>query len=404
VYFKGRPYRFGIGERCSLGEALAYKCRVKTEYRKTTEIITRLTNAQKSQRKRVEDAVNKAIGIVNEMGEAFEYDKFLELFKGKKPKGNKDLFEYWKDYVKYLKKNNRHGTAISYDSVRTKFIKFICFTEDIQYEKDMEISFPFDKLTVDFFESFEQWVVSTSKRPKEKALVSVGIYCRTIRAVINKAMEERIMPKKQLFGNKGYVIPGAGDDLAIGLPKEELERIFNFEAIGERRFYLAMFELMYRLNGSYPAEITFLRWDHERNGCFVFPRRKTLLTAKKNRKSTEIKITPRIREIMDLYGNPKNKYIFDIINDDMTEEQQRLKQSDLTGGINRTLKYVCNRLGMAPCSTKYARHGFASLLAQNGYGVRDIADLIKNSSLEATSRYVSSLQQDRADKVAELLG
>jgi integrase/recombinase XerD len=378
IFFDNRSFVLGTGISTTPDKYKAFKvdqCRTKE-----------LKELRDSIRKKV----NLAEGICKEMGEQFEYDLFCLRFKGKaKAKARRTLYEFWNAVVSDLEAQGRAGTASSYRSSLSKFKAFKPHAD-------------FRDLNKRFFEDFQTDMLKGAER-KDKALVSVGIYCRAARAVVNKAIDENLIKPMKIFGgSKGYKIPGSGKRLAIALDQDDLYKAVTFPCVGKKAFYRDMYYLLYLLNGSYPSDILHLQWTHIQGDYLAFPRRKTILTDE-DRDSEPILITEDAREIIERYGKRQSPYIFGIINSSMTPEQQRRKQVNLVSGINQVMALISKELGVQKISCKTARHTAAATLMNRGAGLTMVQRALKHKRTATTESYVGGIRNQNSKDIAALL-
>jgi integrase/recombinase XerD len=197
-----------------------------------------LSSSLKKLKKKILEAEQKASVICDELGDDFNPDSFKVQLKGK-TRSKVGFYDFWQVEIDELRKKGRDGTANSYQSALKKFRQF----RPILSFRDLNKS---------LFVDFEYYVTSNSNR-QDKARTSVGVYCRSIRAIINKAMKQRLMRSAVIFGKDGYVIPDASSHSNIAIGKDDLMKAVNFPFVGRKAFYRDMFYLQYLLNGCYPA-------------------------------------------------------------------------------------------------------------------------------------------------------
>ncbi len=93
-------------------------------------------------------------------------------------------------YVNELKENRQYGTTASYVTACNALHKF-------------KSSLKLEDITKEFLQKFENWMVGN-----DYSITTVGIYVRTLRAIINLAKDSgMIKPELYPFGRRKYVIP-----------------------------------------------------------------------------------------------------------------------------------------------------------------------------------------------------
>ena len=84
----------------------------------------------------------------------------------------------------------------------------------------------------------------------------------------------------------------------------------------------------------------------------------------------------------------------------MTEKQRLRKRKDVNRAIDRSLKDICNNIGIAPVTTYWARHTIATKLYNAGQSLTVISKLLGHSSVKTTDSYLGQLGLQKKEEVA----
>lgn len=129
-----------------------------------------------------------------------------------------------------------------------------------------------------------------------------------------------------------------------------------------------------------------------------FVRAKTASATKANQKSIIVIRIPEINGIINKWGNrntSSNDYVFPILSEHDTPEQEYAKIQQATKTINKYTKRIGKELGFELTLTTYtARHSFATVLKRSGAPVVFISESLGHSSLRTTESYLDTFEDD----------
>ena len=288
----------------------------------------------------------------------------------------KSLLSAYEIYISRLKENNQYGTASSY---RTAVNVLERFKPDLTFED----------IDVNFLTSFENWMLL-----KKNSITSVGIYLRSLRAVMNMAKENGIIkPEEYPFGRRKYIIP-TGKNIKKALTKEQIKEIFNYPVEPGSPYEKArdFWMFSYLCNGINMIDIAMLRWYNLSDETITFERAKTIRTNRNN----PVKIVAlRNRYIDEIIKKWKcrhkcsdESYLFGIIEETDPPERARIKIHEFVRYINKYLKLIGEDLGLDLKLTTYvARHSFATMLVRGGAPLEMASQALGHSSLLTTQKY-----------------
>ena len=233
---------------------------------------------------------------------------------------------------------------------------------------EIQVNIQFDELTPSFFNECETFWRETGITDS-----TVGLYMRTIRALINNKEGETpyISEKHYPFGTKRgkYIIPEGGRR-EIALSIEDIWRIEDFET-DHPQLLLAkdIFAFMFYCNGLNFGDLCRLRYENidAPSGEIVFQRKKTL---RKGEKPTFIyaPMLPPMVEIINRQGNKEQDgYIFPFLNgiEPTIQNERNIKRqiNFALEPINSSLKQIATALELDPnISTSYTRNSYISHL------------------------------------------
>jgi integrase len=289
--------------------------------------------------------------------------------------------------IERLEEEGRPGTASAYR----------CAINSIQ--KFTNIDLKFGNITPEWLTRYEKHLLN-----EDKSIATVGIYMRTLRAVINDG-REFMTPAQYPFGRGKYEIKkGYGRKMALTL--SQINEILKLDLpTEEARKYRSLWYFSFLTNGININDMLRLKYSNIENGEILFLRGKTVRT-NPNQKEIRATLLPEMKVIIKKYGNhdrnPDN-YIFPFLKDGMTPKEIRVRVQDVTRRINRRMKIIGESLGYGSISTYSSRHSFASILKHHHVNIAFISESLGHSDLKTTEAYLSSFDNVERAKVASIL-
>ena len=292
-----------------------------------------------------------------------------------------DLELHFKKKIDYLKESERYSSADAYSHTLAKLLLYFM---DIAKKKRVSLT----DITVKHLRAFESWMLEN-----DYSITTVGIYLRSLRHIMNKAIKSGDIPQELYpFGKEEddlYTIP-EGRNLKKALSIEEVKKIIEADLSNNswkakaRDFWL----ISLFCNGININDM--LRWKHENyNGESIsFIRRKTRNT-KRRTDYTTISISSRAKAIMDNYINRNGEYIFDLLEGVTNELERRKIIRNFTRYVNQHMKGLAEDLDIHhTCSLIYCRHTWATLALNKGIGIEYISEGLSHNSLVTTRAYI----------------
>lgn len=260
---------------------------------------------------------------------------------------------------------------------------------------------PFNAVSVTWVERYAEHL-----RQEGKAQATIAIRLRTLRAILNNALQLGIIrPIDYPFGRGKYEIrSGAGRKLALSIEQiGQIARYTDNNSTANIR-YRDYWMFLYFCNGINVADFIQLRYSDIINGEIYFKRQKTLNTTR-TLKDIRVIVTEPMRAIIQRWGNiphPDN-YIFPHLVGAETPLRMKRKTQYLTRLINRAMAHIAESLGIDHISTYTARHSFATVLKRSGANIAYISESLGHSSQKTTENYLASFEREERVRNAELL-
>jgi integrase/recombinase XerD len=294
------------------------------------------------------------------------------------------------EYIEHLKINKQYGTA---DNFKTAISSLRKYKSNLQFED----------ITKEFLEGFENWMLMNGK-----SITTVGIYVRTLRAVMNVAKDKEIIDQKGYpFGRRKYVIP-TGMNVKKALNIEQIKQIFEYKTIQEGMERAKDFWIFsYLCNGMNMMDIGQLKQRDLHSTYITFRREKTKRSTRGNPVIITILRNNYIDEIIKKWGiksiNPED-YIFGIANRTDSFEIVRKKIKQFTDVTNDWTKKIGKDLGFELNLTSYvARHSFATILVRSGAPLKLASQTLGHQSITTTEKYFAGFDLDDQAKYIKAL-
>jgi integrase len=222
------------------------------------------------------------------------------------------------------------------------------------------------------------------------------VYFRTLRALLNKAREERyISPTHNPFVEfKISKFDTRTRKRAIS--KEEVRKIESVEVSDQPKLDLAknVFLFSYYCQGINLTDIALLRWSDILQERLFYTRAKT-------GKDFNLRLLEPARRILDGYlpftGSKSSNYVFPMLHAErhITPVQIDNRIHKLTGTINQGLKEIAALAGIETHLTTYvARHTYATVLKTSGVSIAVISEALGHGTEAMTQTYLKSFDNE----------
>ena len=297
----------------------------------------------------------------------------------------KDVYSMFLDYSKQLSDNDQTSTASSY---KNALISLQLFVNDSRRK-----ILPFEFVTCSFLMRYEKWMEAKGNSP-----TTTGMYVRSLRCILNQAIEEGLMPQTAYpFGKRKYQIP-ASRNIKKALEKTDLKKIIDYvPSTNSEAKYRDLWLFSYLCNGANIKDIAHLKFSNVNSTSILFVRFKTVHSTKTDQQPIVVMLIPKIREILELWGNRThpNNFIFGIIEEKDNSITRKTKVNQVTKLINRYIKKICLQVGIEDHVTTYtARHTFATTMKRSGASIDMIGECLGHKDRKTTERYLGSFEND----------
>ncbi len=339
-------------------------------------------------RQLIQAGFDKIKDLIKEMvkGEGFTIEKLnTRLSRGIKS----SVISAFYDRIESLTRECLIGTAIVYRCTVKSIQKFT--------SKDLK----FSEITVDWLKQYEAHLIELGR-----SYTTVGIYMRTLRAIINQGKDQGIVSNAQYqFGAGKYEIPtGVGRKMALTL--SQIGEVLKYPLVIDRdRLCRDLWLFSYLCNGINVNDMLRLKYSNIKDGEIRFYRQKTIKTTNIKKEIAAI-LLPELQQIINKWGDPDQKqdnYVFPFLHDRLTPTEEKQTIQNVTRMINERMQKIGKALGYGGISTYTARHSFATVLKRSGANIAFISESLGHSDLKTTENYLDSFEKEERLKNAALL-
>jgi integrase/recombinase XerD len=325
----------------------------------------------------------------------------LESFEKKflRQSGEGILLNYQYDQIiKELNSRNQIGNASNYDLSRKSLISFLAE----KYPKKNFKRLTFHEINANWLKDYEFFMVNEKKRSH----TTVSFYLRALRTIFNRAIEEGEIEKELYpFGKRKYQVP-ATKKVKKALSQTELQILFNAAPQNKEQEKAKDFWFFsYGCNGMNIKDIAQLQFKDIKEGKIEFFRAKTITTSKGSLKPIEVYLNDFSKSIIEKYGNESknpDNYVFEIINNNQSPQEQRTKIQNFTRFVNQHIKKLCGLNDISTdISTYWARHSFATVSIRKGASLEFIQESLGHENLKTTQGYFAGFDQDNKKEFAK---
>lgn len=264
---------------------------------------------------------------------------------------------------------------------------YSCFHHLKKYEKRENITFA--EITPEWVQGFKDYLENEAvawghdfrKRIKDKPLSrnSKLSYFNKLRACLNQAYEEGVIPSNPMRGIDGFK-PEEGTRMYLTL--DEVRKLANTEC--EYPQIKAAF-LFSCLTGLRRSDVLRLTWgDVHKQGEFT----RIIFRQKKTSGQEYLDISPQAAELMGKRGEPDEHVFTDIHSPSCTNNTLKLWVA--RAGINKTITFHCGR------------HTFATLMLDIGTDIYTVSKLLGHRDLSTTQIYARVMDKNKQAAVASI--
>ena len=295
------------------------------------------------------------------------------------PTKPKTVGELFTEQIERYKTAKRTGYALSIQQVYNSLIK---------YNKHLNIYF--SDIDVTWLKKYEEWLRSAGLAEN-----TIGIRFRTLRAVYNIALEQKIV-KPDYYPFKSYKVSKLHSVTAKrAITKDNVTAVINYDYTN-KGFYtqlaVDLFTFSYFMGGINFVDMAYIIHSHIIDNRLVYTRTKT-------HKLIKLPLQPKAVELIQKYQTKDRPYIFPILSAfHKTEQQQRNRIHKVITKVNKHLKDIGEELSLPIDLTTYvARHSFATVLKRSGVNTSIICEAMGHSSEKVTQIYLDSFENEQVD-------
>jgi integrase len=187
------------------------------------------------------------------------------------------------------------------------------------------------------------------------------------------------------------------------LTQGEVAKIAGYPAINGTMEHMSrdLWLFSFLCNGINFKDLANLKYSNIKGQTIVFERAKTINSSNDNNEITVV-ITRQLGRIIDRWGTGSG-YIFDILKEGMTVEQQYRTIQQTIANTNKYIKRICASLEIPEATTYTARHSFATVLKRSGASVEYISESLGHKNIRTTQNYLADFEIEEKKKWAEML-
>ena len=321
----------------------------------------------------------------------FSFEEFSKRFTDKS--GNKDVFSYFNNYITDLKEHDRIKYAVTYETTLKALKDY--------YKKDKLV---FNDLTVKFLKDFE------SNLKKKKTVTTIAIHMRNIRRIFNLAIKKNDA-KAELypFGDEDSDLYQIKEERKRkkSIQKQEIKKIYDYRPLenSPEQFYKDIWMFQYLCNGINLGDVFRLKYKNIDDDGINFKRKKS--ERSKSLKDIYAPWLPETKEIIKRWGTTpplSNNYVFDILNDKMTEDEKVKKINIEASKLRKGIKKIAAKVGIKNhVNNQTARHSFANVQRDAEAPLSLIQDSMGHKSATTTEIYVSDFDIEKRKKAQKNL-
>jgi site-specific recombinase XerD len=335
---------------------------------------------------------DRAERIIREMA-TFSFEEFETRYAGTAKAASDHVFAGFDRYIDQLKREDRAGTASSYQ----------CARNALQAYYQCKVPLTFRDVDSIWLKGFEQWMLSSGN-----SITTVGIYLRSLRTIYNQALEDGVIARELYpFSKRRYQIP-TGRNSKKALDIADIEKLFNYpsEPGSTEEWARDLWIFSYLCNGINPKDIARLTYQQIDKKQLRFIRAKTERT-KRDVKAITVVITPDIQRIVDKWGQKPTspqRYVFNILEPNMSAERELALVQQFTKLINKYVRRIAQAVGIDKDVTTYtARHSFSTVLKRSGAPIEFISESLGHQDIRTTESYLDSFEDEIKHQYATAL-
>lgn len=276
------------------------------------------------------------------------------------------------------------------------------YRTSVNWLKKYNPSLTVQDITPEIIEDFIGYIKKqyNKKYKKEVSPNTLGMYSRGLKALFTYAVEQGIIKKNPLCKIKIKTTSRAKRAVNI----DDWKKVVNYSPKTDiTQFAQDFIILSLAMCGANLADILSLKNFSINNNTINFVRTKT----ERVDTNVGIPLNPAAKRILKKYGvlNPKkpDAYILPFYTQEMTEQQQANKRSDILKRINKGIKIICKDLEIESFTTYNIRHTFAAYSSENDIPVEQLMLLLGHKNITTTQIYLKSITNNLMAKTTDYI-
>ncbi|TWR30461.1 tyrosine-type recombinase/integrase [Mucilaginibacter pallidiroseus] len=352
-----------------------HNCTLLKSHPNYKSLHTAINNAYHKVQKSTEELLNNQQFTLKALKEKIRVQPVIEVEATKLLTFN----EYANRLINDLYQNNKVGNAIVYQTAVNRLISFANFTE-----------LTFEQVNYRLLENFKNKLVSDGVKPN-----TVSNYFRTLRAIFNKAIKEKLVSRDAYYFTDIAFKPERTAKRSIS--KEAVIKFVNYSPETSKQECNAKdyFILSFSLIGISFTDLAYLKPSNIKAGRLVYKRRKTGRTY-------DIKLTTSAVAILKNFEDVTSGYLLPILPKAIKEDSLQAKNIILQWikTTNKYLKKISGNLKIGKVTTYVARHTWATLAKRMGYSNELIAEAMGHQyGNRTTAIYLDDFEQHVIDNL-----
>ncbi len=329
----------------------------------------------------------KAKNIISKL-DAFSFRTFEEKFYDNQ-RMSKSIYDKYMEIINNKMGEGKISTAINY---RCSMKSLKLFSPQLGF---MDV-------TPKFLKEYERHLLEDGK-----SISTVGIYLRPLRAVLNEAINEKLLLVDNYpFGRKKYIIPESRN-VKKALSREDLKRIiqytpekgFSFEARAKDFWVLS-----YLCQGMNPKDLLLLKKENMDEDSIKFIREKTKGTTRNCITEITVPLLPETKELINKWKskNDDTIFLFDFIREDMEPIEVYKTVQQFVKQTNKYINHIAQKQGIMKKVTCYtARFQFTKAMIDADVSLEYIRQCLGHSNSSTTQRYIGSFEDAKKQEIAK---
>ena len=308
----------------------------------------------------------------------FNINLLKSILNGHSLEEQTNFFDYSEKLISKMLAIRKTGNAIVYQTAVNKLL---------QYSNNPKLKF--SEIDYAYLEHFKHSLILQGLKTN-----SISNYFRSIRAIYNKAIKEKLVDRS-LYPFFDIKISSEKTSKRAISKQDIILLELSLNKLDEKGYKaVKLFLLSFYLRGISFTDLAYLKHSDIVGDRILYKRRKT-------HKEYSIKLFPKAKEIISYFS--QEKYLLPIIPESITEDSLEAKKliNQWIKNTNKHLKKTAVYLGIESSITTYvARHTFATTAKKLGYSNELIAEALGHEyGNKITNIYLDDFDTELLDEM-----